>query len=550
MVDFLLKENQADKKNRLFNQLKNQSDSSIRFIDEFIDNTSHIEVFIKTLCEYWAGIWQFIENQSIYSEEKRNKYFKLIVEYANVSDIEIIFSEHKNSIADNRGFLLLIDDADRIKEIISVLNIKFTDIDENSPKQLLDFIYEENHYVINARMLQVILAHYDAFEQEPFETRNYSLIKSSNLQQLKDYIKSSIDEYISVVYLSLENNVDEPIDSLAELLNDDKIFIENKKKIINKTKTIISDVGKINDIQVVNLLLEECKILQTWDNIFSIYRKNENVQSDELISFFNVLDNAKALSREKISTKKPDKETANGFIRNILLEEKIIDESYAFILQSIPYIYKSLDFSGLTYKKTELLVKKKILTTSMENFKMLKERFEELHITLIENDPKAFTAAISSFGLDNKDILALLKSSSLHISYKEKTIKNFDPSVYISDVQILGQIGRLILNYKSFSFEDETVIKAILTQSDMTSLQKIELFNKRNGLLKNNEIGEFLRLLGKPYSDIAEYGKRPSLDTNDTNKFFVEILKSRGYIVNFKDKLLGGIKISTFNKQR
>lgn len=553
LVEFLLSNNQHDeKKERLFSQLENQSDSSIQFIDGFINHTVNIELFMQILCGYWTNIWRFLENEADYSEEKIDRYFKLIIEYADVSDIENIFDGYEDRIAEDKDFLRLIDNTEKLKEIISVLNIKFADIASNSPEQLIEFIYHGNYYIINPNMLRVMLNHHKAFNQIEFDTQNYSLIKTASLPQLNNYIENNINEYISSIYLKLENNVNEPLQYLAELLNNNEISIENKEKIIIQTKTIIDDIDEIEDLQVVNLLSKESKILITWENTISIYIRNENELSDELISFFNIVDNTKKLSDRKIKFEDPNEEIKRALAKSLLLEERINSGSYINILNSIPYIYLSLDFSTLTYQKVELLVRHKKLATNGDNFKMLSEHFDKLRIALIENNPRKFIDDIGSFELENGDILEILKSAKIPTEIKEKLIDYFETTRFTDDSQLLNQVGKLLLRDKNFNFDDQIIIKSILTQSNLRPLEKIEIFNKKNGLFDNNDIDDFLSSINEPYSDISINGKRPSIPNNETNKSFVKILEENKYISSYKMPSfgLGPIKISTFTKKR
>ena len=141
----------------------------------------------------WKNIWGFIENELGFSKEKKRKILQANNQKCNskkILEIYLIISNLK--YLSRRDFPSLIDDTEKIKEIIKTLNIKFTDLDENSPENLLDFIYEGNYYVISTRMLEVILKHKMAYKQTEFDTRNYSTRNLSNLEKLKSSISKII----------------------------------------------------------------------------------------------------------------------------------------------------------------------------------------------------------------------------------------------------------------------------------------------------------------------------------------------------------------------
>ncbi|MCA9947949.1 MAG: hypothetical protein KC449_30915, partial [Anaerolineales bacterium] len=166
----------------------------------------------------------------------------------------------------------------------------------------------------------------------------------------------------------------------------------------------------------------------------------------------------------------------------------------------------------------------------------------------IENDPSKFIDDIGSFELENGDILEILKSAKIPTDNKEKLIDYFEPTCFTDDSQLLNQVGYLLLRDKNFNFDDQIIIKSILIQSNLKPLEKIEIFNKKNSLFDNNDIDDFLSSINKPYSDIAENGKRPSITNNDTNKAFVRILKEKKYISSYKMTSFGirGIRIYKF----
>jgi hypothetical protein len=549
LMEFLLSTNQQnEKREHLFSQLKNEADASLRFIDGFIDYTANLELFIKLLCAQWSNIWSFIENESNFSEEKKYKYFRLIIKHATIENINEIFTAFKSSISSKRSFLSIIDNATKLKEIIKVLNIKFADLDEASPKQLLDFVYDGNYYKINPKMLEIILKHKEAFNQKEFDTKNYSAIKLSRLQHLNEYVQNNINEYIESVYLKLETNFDEPQKYLSELLNNGELLIENKEKIITLTKTIIEDANGIEDLEVINVLLKELKILPTWENIILIYVKNENEFAEELVSYINSLNNAENLFRKKIDTETPDIETANMFIESLLLEETINNNSYSNILKSIPHDFPSLDFTKLSYQKVQLLVENSILSTNSANFEMIKNHFDGLHISLIEQCPTEFVENINSFELDNDDLLTLLKSLKISITLKENIINNYDLSTFSNEPLLLAQIGKLLLENKNFTLIED-ITKLILTHSSLSDLDKIDLFIQKSDLFDMEDLDEIVSTLGEPFSKIAENGQRPLIDNNKVTKIFATILEEKGYIskIKFEQK---GIRVITFMKKR
>lgn len=546
LLDFLLANSKnKTKRDNIFSLLKDESKNSVKFIDGFIDKTTEIGTFIKILCKNWNNIWVYIENESNFTELKKEKYFKLIIEYSDVRDIKNIFNKSKSAISNNVKFLSIIKSSDKLKKVIEILDIKFIDIDTDSKsEQMFDFIYEGNYYMINSKMLKIILKHKNAFKQVDFDTKNYSLVKQSDLKTLIEYLNKNINIYVTSIYLKIEPNNNEPLKYLIELLNNDDLSIENKEKIIKQVDTIIEDLDEIENLQVINLLLNESKVDTNWDNMVKTYNRNNDKSSQSLIDFINNSDNSLNLSKKKISKDVPDKETANKFMKSILLEENILTDSYSNIVKSFPYFYNSLDYENLPVEKIRLLIDHGLLGMNDENFVKLKNNYDQMHILLIEHNINSFIKNLKTFELDEEDTLGLLKSAKISIKIKERIINYFDESYTYDSPSLVVQIGELLIENQSFNPE-EIIIKSILSNDSISTTQRIKIFNKRSDLFDISEFDEIISTFDLPYSKITENRKRPLIEDNESNRKFVEILKQNGFILKYVIEKKKGIRIST-----
>jgi hypothetical protein len=543
LLDFLLSSNKHKlKSNSIFSQLKNESKESISFIDGFIETTTKIEEFIKILSHNWTNIWVYIEEQSNFSEEKKKKYFKLIIEHAQTKDIKEIFDNYKSIISGDSEFLSIIKNKSKLKDIIILLDIKFTDINTTTSKELIEFIYLKNHYEINTKMITNVLKFYKKFNEKNFYEKNYTSIQQSEVKSLIKYIDNNMDEYITCVYLDLETELDN-IEPLENLLNNEDIF--HKESIVKQSKTKVENIDEIKELTVKNILLKESKMSANWNNIFSIYDFGEEKEfSNELIDFVNNIDNAKSLSKNKINKSFPNEESAEEFIRRLILEDKINEDCYEYILKSIPFIYPSLDFEELSIDKINLLIKNKILIVNNGNFKLLKENFKNYHISLIESNTERFVEGIENFELNNSDRLLILKSEKFTINEKVELIKFPAVTTFTTDIELLKQIGYLLIKNLELKISKE-IINSVMIKSELKDLERIKIFNKYNPLFDNNEIENFINSLGKPYSTISEKGKRPLIEFIEANEFFLKILVQKKYISKYEIEKKG-IRISTF----
>ncbi|OQD59867.1 hypothetical protein MBBAR_1c02770 [Methanobrevibacter arboriphilus JCM 13429 = DSM 1125] len=554
LVDYILDNPVYEKeKEAIFNFLKDESDTSIGFIDGFIANGSNLDGFFRELCHYWTGIWKYISSGASYSQilpylpdNKICTYFNLIIKNAKNDDIKAIAekSNLKEYISEHTEFCSIITDEEKIKEVLKTLEITFIDLDlTETPRDLLDYIYENNHYQINDVMIKIMLQEKGNFNQVNFDTKNYYAIKKSNCDNLIKYIENEISEYINNVYLKLENNTKENENCLIELLNNEYLDIKEKESIIKQVETKILNLSNINDNEVKDLLLNNSKLIPNWENILTCFINNENVISKPVITFLNNTKNVEILVKTKIK-----KETDDEFLKTLLLSEKIENNSYAQIIKPISelHTYDSLAFDSLLKDKVTLLIQNNILRLNDSNYTLLKDSFSNLHITLIEKRHLELTEELlEKLIFDNDDIINVLESATLPFEKKQMIVDAYDEGEIINSAKILNLLKNICLDH-SFNVS-KNVLMVILTKKEEKEESRIELYNKQYTILNKEDITIFLNSLSEPYPSIVEKGKRPLLQNTKPNKLFAENLKEKDYISNYNigDK---GIRISTFRK--
>src|SRR5690606_22028875 len=81
--------------NIIMNQLSNETEVSVKFIDSFIQCAIDQSSFFTELCQRWHNIWNYISGSSIISEKRKNDYLRLILVNGKIDDIKKINSEGK-----------------------------------------------------------------------------------------------------------------------------------------------------------------------------------------------------------------------------------------------------------------------------------------------------------------------------------------------------------------------------------------------------------------------------------------------------------------------
>ncbi|TCO02445.1 YobI family P-loop NTPase [Natronoflexus pectinivorans] len=545
LVDTLIKGKYfTPKKNLLFQQLSNEKEKTFYFIDEFIDRTAYIENFISELCKFWPNIWNFLYSKTRLPDDRIEIYFNLIIQYAEIKDITTIFENNSDYICNFPDFLNIKTKSDKLIEIIRNLNLKFNSIEINSPEPLLSFIFENNHYAVNSEMIQLYTSFKNVYDAESFQLMNYSFILNTKLQNMIDYIESNIEEYIENVFLKLQNNTEEYLESYEKLLNNEDICIEQKEEIIIKTSTIIEDVHSIITIEVKNLLLIHSKIKAKWLNILAMFVENGNMLSDDVISFINNPQNAQVLSNLRMTTDKDENglQTFSKLCRALVNEMKIDTKSLELICNSIPWWYESFTTDNLSKERITILIESKKVNPTPISFKYLRDNFKGTNILLLEKHFSNFKELIDELIIDSDDLKLILMSKVIDTKSKFTFVNNLDDSIVLENTDNAGIIVKLLLD--SESYDVKASLKSILLlNNDLTPRERISLFINSKSIINDNLITNFLHSLGNDYELIADTSKKATIENNTLHSKLLNTLIEFEYISSISE-IKNGLRVN------
>ena len=523
----------------IINQLSDNNKISTDFIDLYRKITINEEFFIKYLCNKWTNIWKFVDLESDYTINKKDEYLVSIIKFADMKDIINIDNNDilANYISKTENFIDLFLDTKyyaKIKEIITELNIVF-DYVYSPQNDLFRFIYQNNFYKINERMIEAIIK--EEYQNNldilnNLKKSNHTTIKQSKCEYLIKYIDTNIKEYINNVFLKLSDNNEESEETMISLLNNEEIPLENKESMIDKQKVQITDITKIDEI-LWQKIIKSLKIKTNWFNLINYFQKIGKID-ENLIFYLNNDTNYKELSKNKF-----DKNI--GFEENIIKKfnlaliecELISKESFKYIVKSFPYRWNSLNIKELSQNRIDDILNYNLLVLTNDNLIFLKEKTKNKHILLIERNIDLFFEEIYLFNLDSNDISLLLESKVLKEEQKLTIIKYVKTNLI--DDKLLELIYKILL-------DDTTNIELnidLLTKllNDSKSLDdKIKLFSNKLKYLKDENITHFFNEFGEPYSHLTEKGKNLIIEKSDINNQLLLKLKEKGYISSFKEE--------------
>lgn len=547
LLDYLLQNPSLYKNqiNAIFSKLKDESVISIEFIIGYYDASENLMKFIKTLCDKWSNIWNFINNYKFISDSYKNKFFKSIIEYADTTSISAISNKSDliNQILSKPLFLSITTDHKKLKNIIKELDIKFNHLDfKNSPDDMLMYIYQNNHYQINVEMIKLIIKKFGEFDQVSFDNSNYKMIKNSQAIQLIEYLDENINNYVKHIYQEISTNVNEEEANLVDLLNNENLLPHVKELVIEQVATKISKLPSINDIKTYDTLFQENKITATWENLLFNYNSQEKELqegeekeiSESSIEFINIIENAEKLSKIKIPKEVNSVNIYSEFWKKLIQIDNLNDQAYDFIIKSSPWMYSDLDLAILSKNKIKSLINNGCISPIAKSYIDLKENYDGLNITLLEKRKIEYYKIIDEITFDSNDLELILKSQTLNNSDKLKILNLCSDEIIITNKNLI-LLSTIIINDSSFIVNDN-ILNSILSNNAVSTTNRLKVFIENASKYDFSFIASFLSNLGENFAWINDTSSKAKLPKNHENWQLLNILTKKNYISSFTER--------------
>lgn len=522
LLDFMLKNNKNYQKELkiFFKQLSNESDRSVDFCTEFLRKTEYKDVFIIELCKEWTGIWKYIYTYMDYDIKKT--YMYNILKYVSISEIQKIneIEPIGNYIAVENDFIsdfVELEQIKKIKQIISILNIKFETINSNHiTTEIGEFITNNNYYKINKYMIDLILEKKYQTNPEKIKNKNYtSIIETKDINFIQ-YIKENFLEYIEGVYLLSEQDFSDDINDIVDIVNNENVLLKHKQKIIKRQVAKFENLEDINS-EIWKEILKEDKMVSNWKNIISYFSKNEF--SSELIEYIN--NRKESLTTEKIQKDNYDIDVYDEFNKNMVLQEQIDEELLNCIDYKLPIkILKS----NIKNSRIAKIIEGNNIIVDENSYQFIQEEYNELLIIFIENNINFFIDNMDSLLYDEEEIEKILISKNIEDVNKILIINNLNDNIICTNETYANKYVDLVISSNTRVTLSIQLIKSIIDLVIPTT--RIKLLVNQADNLNEEEFLDILDNLDYPYNAIRGQ-KNPKFEKNDINNEFIEVIKSK-----------------------
>ena len=546
-LDYLIENSHVAEINKIMTVLKNESMSSLSFIDEYMLSTSNSNKnsFIKYLSNSWTNIFNYLQNVTDYSFEKKSMYLRLLFSNLTISKIKeldkeksiyyfLCYSESLNPI--------YFEDANnsKVEQFLKDERVYFERLVFNDKHlRLLNFIYENNLYEINLHMISLMISKFkkNEIDVSKLNVSNYTTIVDSGCVKLLEYIDFEIEYYLENVLFELENNSLESEQNILHILNDLKLPENLVFNLIEKNETIINKLIDIKEKSLWSQFFINNKLKVSWQNIIDYFKETDEI--DNIITDY--LDQQQVydiLLKENITESDEDKKVI--FITK-LIHSDISTESLNILASKISYHYDLTELVGIEEGKIEILIKHKVIPFSAANFAALNDSYEDL-ITLFSYLNKiSFFKNISELVFTSINILNFARSRDFNPKEKLELIKVIDESLIINDPNVQSSVCEFLANQETIAIS-EALINSLLQSSSLLS-NKVTLFNKYyNSALPLGTLNARLSALGTPFSILTVDSREiiNLLDTTENNQFHSLL---RGRLLGEKKEKDGVLKM-------
>lgn len=276
LVDCILSDENANRQeiNSLFEMMDMYPEKVYQFVDAFVVETNHIELFVSELYQNSSKLINYI-----FSTYKGNEdaLFKWVVLYLKYVDKTINIST-KEEIA---KYLNDLKNGDRIFEEINSevligglkeLDIQFTRISFNN-YAFLSASFENELIVANEDMMKKIFTLYN-LDNTLFYNRSLSIIYNSQIEILINFVKEHFSEFLDKTYSKTTNDLEDEV-VIETILTEPGINDFDKKRLLQYINTQLPSIDSI-PVNLLETAINENAVIGGWNDIIELYKLNHD----------------------------------------------------------------------------------------------------------------------------------------------------------------------------------------------------------------------------------------------------------------------------------
>ena len=424
-------------------------------------------------------------------------------------------------------------------EVIEQLDIQFDKASIiGADTGLLNYIFENNRYVLNIKMLNGMFGLLYQDNVEKLKTSNYTVILEVGYEPLLNRIYDNFESYVIKFVVGQDTNVDESLASVEDII--ERLFDVNLdlcKSVMDKSNVVWECI----DDCCVSLPEKKLERKAIWDYALTTGKVKEKRYN--YLIYYNNYGLTRELEKwfsDNYELILQDNETAD-FTDELLKELVLADislNSFRKIVKQYQMDSFNCEVSSLNEERLEVLIENNWIPFTLEYLNEIRQGATALVIAYIVHYKEIFMHNIKNVTLDIDLTSELFGNNNLDDSDKMQLMDLFIPE----------DIAMSIRNM-------EVKIKKEYAERAWDLLDESNRYQLLLNQLENytiNEISEKFKLLAPVYIAMSDISRRHKeyLDVTHYNRMLLQKLKKKGYITSFEEETYEKKDIITHQKQQ
>ena len=537
----------------IFNHGKKDTDKYINLLKryknceliiEYLRKGKQISLLIKTLNSLWDSFYIDVDIATKWSHEDQTRFLQMELTHEESEVLKIVNNKNnlRADIETNIDLFIVVSDEDQAKIIKNLLEIeaKLHDVSSltTSDRFRID-IYKNKLYKITIPNIQFWLRNVYKY-QEPVEANALlSAVFSKPTETLSIYTSKHLDELVGDIISNYPNVEFNDIESnIFQILNSTTTNLETKKLYTNRLIPQVEDVSKINDIDVIKLLLEKNRVKFTINNLLALFADFGNSFSEEYSMYLTKHEKEWVID-EPINSTLYSKEFITEFFNKALSDpslNKLVTETLlAATKKEITNQITTVD-----EEKAKALISSQALVMNENNLAYIRTHHPKLVLEFEKTNLKSFRAILDSeMNIDPLEIVNLLESG-IDGQEQYNLIRRVKINIpYKASYQFPGVKKHIIT-----SLLDTNDIEKVIIDPDTKSNKN--LFPATLTVIMNNIDFIVQKGLTLPYAFFKELKNRNLISQNNLLEVFANSLGSYSP-VTIKENILA-LHISPFDE--
>ena len=549
LFKYLLNSQQKNDTERLAQifQQKNILDFLIKFYKTLDMTTQNHQCIyekenIKLLLEKWLEYNVSLFNECLEDKDAAPNENSLIISLMNLVDLSDIPKKTKVLILPDMNY-----NVSQFNRNLSNIDIKFNEFinqDDSYEKIILDYIYQNNLYLISEKNLEFFILWNlkKGCTDYEFNHQNFELLNTNiELKPLLDYCLSSEENLLQYakVYIELSNGkMDDDPSFIEQLLNYDILFQNRdaENEVITLAEAILNSIPNLsidyteekfnklsldNKTKLIKNLVVNQKaqvnsyIVLSYFSIHPDFSDPDFLDPDgysDLIDFINQ-DSNFILSRDSFLQLNLNWDFQNAFFTRIVSANDLELAIYKSMLAGMKLHYEEFDKKGLSDERMGVLIDLKIIDFNTSNLDFIRTEYTSMRTYFIFKNIEKYLK-IEGGVHDEIELNDLLQYEGLDDSYK---------------LQIIDILDYVSLKNQKFSIELIThILDSKFDINDFSYIISSDYYDNADESIKNK-----IRELTKEHWD-----KLINLDNSEISIHLCEWLLGLGDIEDSERKNL------------